>query len=348
MLNIEVKNFLGSWISNQDESKTTKKQKNPDEKAKEQLERNKTNFEDWFGRDIGEGWHYLTAVFCMQLHPDINNHCQSCSVCNDFIIHGEDDFAKKLSKIESRLPERKDILRSDKEEFKTLIKYMLFSMPKKALPIGGNFTKAIRKAIKEASDLENIKICAFPTKEQRLVFSSKKAIIIGPWGCGKSWLMVDQAIEFAKNGENVVFGIFQYHERKGEPLILFDMELKFQEFPNVKVKLIPFDVSGENNLNEYTKEANIFFGDEFSDSLESGDKKNSAKYETVSFINSLDFCWLTISNEMYPRDEYEKKLSLREYIETWKPKDCNIIELKTPIRSTKEISEYLKKNLDNK
>ena len=131
----------------------------PHEKAKEQLEKNKANMEEWFSRDIRGDWHYLSSVFCLDLDPDIETHCQSCPICDDFVIHGENEIAIKLAKMESRLPKRTKISKEDQEDFKTLIKYMLFSMPKKSLPInGGNFTKEVQKAINEASDLENIKI----------------------------------------------------------------------------------------------------------------------------------------------------------------------------------------------
>ena len=318
---------------------------NPDEKAKEQLEKNKANFEDWFGRDVGNGWHYLSAIFCMELHPGIKSHCSYCSICDDFIIHREDELTEKLANIESSLPERENITKFDKEDFKTLIKYMLFSMPKKALPIGGNFTKAVRKAINEASDLDNIKVCAFPTKEQRLILSWKKAIVIAPWGCGKTWLMADKAIEFARKGEKVVFGFFKDRNFRGEPLILLDMELKFEEFPNVNVVLIPFSIYKENKLKDYTKDANIFFGDEFSDMFFPYD--DIVKNETNSFLNSLDFCWLTVSNNIYERygalrGDFK---NLREYTESWKPKDYHIIEMKTPIRSTRAIAKYIKENV---
>ena len=304
---------------------------------------NKANFEDWFGRDIEGGWQYLSAIFCMNLHSDIKTHCQSCSNCDDFIIHGQDELPEKLAKMESRLPETTNIFERDQKDFKTLIKYMLFSMPKKSLPIGGNFTKAVRKAINEASGLENIKICAFPTKEQRLVLSSKKAIIMAPWGCGKTWLMFEKAIEFAENGETVVFGIFKIWHLDGEPLILYDMELKFQEFPNVRVKLIPLNLDKENCLKEYTKETKVFFGDEFTDTFSRHNDK--FRNETISFLNSLEFSWLTVSNNM--ATSKEKNADLKEYIESWKPADHNIIELKTPIRSTREIAKHLKENLES-
>ena len=117
---------------------------NPDEKAKEQLEQNRINLEEWFGRDIGYGWNYLSSIFCIGIHPSITSHCQSCSTCDDFIIHGKDELSEKLARIEARLPKRTQISKVDLEEFKILIKYLLFSMPNKALPIGGNFSKVER------------------------------------------------------------------------------------------------------------------------------------------------------------------------------------------------------------
>ena len=155
--------------------------------------------------------------------------------------------------------------------------------------------------------------------------------------------MVEQAIQFSEAGETVVFGIFKDAINvKSEPLIVFDLELKFQKYPNVIVKLIPFDMFEENNLEEY-KNTKIFFGDEFPERFRDDINKN----ETISFLNSLDFCWLTVSNLMSYNDD-ATKMNLREYVESWKPDTYNIIELKTPIRSTKEIAQHLKENLTDR
>ena len=47
---------------------------NPDEKAREQLEKNKANFEDWFGRDLGDDWQYLSAIFCVAINQEMKSH----------------------------------------------------------------------------------------------------------------------------------------------------------------------------------------------------------------------------------------------------------------------------------
>ena len=125
---------------------------------------------------------------------------------------------------------------------------------------------------------------------------------------------------------------------------MYDLELKFQEFPNVRVKLIPFNHRGGNDLKKYTIESKVFFRDEFTDSF----FKDAAKNETISLLKSLDFCWLTVSNCMWFKGNDEKR-NFRDYIEDWKPDGYKIIELKTPIRSTREIAKHLKENLtDNK
>ena len=116
-------------------------------------------------------------------------------------------------------------------------------------------------------------------------------------------------------------------------------ELKFQKYPNVQVKLIPYNDEGENNLMQYITETKVFFGDEFTDTF----MNENAKNETISFLNSLDFCWLTVSSKKMDK---VSKLNQKKYIESWKPEDYNIIELKTPIRSTREIAKHLKENLD--
>ena len=57
---------------------------------------------------------------------------------------------------------------------------------------------AVSKAIKEAGSLENIRVWCFPTPQQRLIFSSSKLVLLGPWGCGKTLFLTAEAIK--KNG----------------------------------------------------------------------------------------------------------------------------------------------------
>ena len=152
--------------------------------------------------------------------------------------------------------------------------------------------------------------------------------------------MGDKAIELAGKGHKVVFAVFIEHNIKQEPMLFIDLEYKFKDYKNIEVVLIPINRKKKNNLEEITKGAKYFFGDEFPDSFEFFEK--SVKKEFIKFIDSRDFAWLTLSNSSGKENRND---DFKSYVERWKPQGFEIIALKTPLRMPSKLAEGLKKIL---
>ena len=299
--------------------------------------------ENWLSNDIQEEWTYLSAVYCKDIHPDLKDHCQSCSQCTTFIIQGEEELKAKLLKIEKMVPRLGFMTKADRGDFKTFLKYLLFLMPRKALPIGANYTKQFREAVEKAGDIENIKNIAFPTNAQRLLKENyMKAIMFGPWGSGKTLWMTDKAIKLAKKGHKVAFAVFVKHKIKTKPMLFIDLQHKLKDYENIEVVLIPLNYQKSNNLVDITNDAKYFLGDEFPDNL--GGFKKQVKDEFIEFITSRDFAWLTLINSSF-KDLHDED-DFKSTVEKWKPIGFEIIEMETPMRMPSRLAEGLKKHLN--
>ena len=95
-----------------------------------------------------------------------------------------------------------------KEEFKFISKYLLFCSPAVALPIGGNYNKAVTNALKQAGSVKNIKIWCFLTPDQRMILYKGHVVFLSCCGTGKTLLMISKAIEIAESEEDVLFLVF--------------------------------------------------------------------------------------------------------------------------------------------
>ena len=237
----------------------------------------------------------------------MKEHNNECETCDTFIAVGEAKLKEKLSQMESTLPDC-NINEEDLQDLSTLVKYMLFSMPKISLPIGAKFTKAMRKAMDEAGgSVDQIKIVAFPTNEQRKILNEDKLVLNGPWGSGKTLFLIDKAHKLSKEGKKVLFGIMRlsnFFKSKAEPLILFDLEQEFKDDPNVEVKLLPIKRFWQtNNLAWLTKGYSCLIVDEAPDRWNYwtyyfiGYFDYLAKKECRSVMESMDVCWVAPSNE---------------------------------------------------
>ena len=127
----------------------TDQNKSSVEAAKRQVEENKEFLEDWIGADFNENWLFLSIVFTLEL--DDEKDIRSCDNCNLFIACGKEELSKKLKRVYdyiqlSRIIKsimKKEVFKNDPEEFKLVAKYFLFCSPVVALPIGGNYNKAV-------------------------------------------------------------------------------------------------------------------------------------------------------------------------------------------------------------
>ena len=76
--------------------------------------------------------------------------------------------------------------------------------------------------------------------------------IPGPFGSGKTLLMVAKAMELAEAGEQELFLIFVDGDSKSDPhkktLLCLDLEEKFKKHDKIKVKIVPFIDGKKDNL----------------------------------------------------------------------------------------------------
>jgi hypothetical protein len=157
VLNIEVKRSLlkTTQIKNKDISVI--------DKAKEQSKKIKTILENWYPHLKGV-WRYGSMLYCEELDTAL----RSCGNCADFVAEGPDDLREKLTKFDEKMPPV--TAQKFPEDLKTFVKFTLFCAPMVPLPVRGRMVTVVEKAIQKAGSLENIKIWAIPTREQRCIF----------------------------------------------------------------------------------------------------------------------------------------------------------------------------------
>ena len=149
--NIEVKSRLGK-------SSTSPQEKWSTTKAKKQLAAVKLIFASWFkGALKGKQWKFISFVACQELDPDLKG-CKK----SDYIAEGKDEVIKKLRSSDKKERKVAENVEKHPEDFITMCKYFLYCAPVVPLPLGGNYTSAIRKAIEESGNRENIYLWCYP------------------------------------------------------------------------------------------------------------------------------------------------------------------------------------------
>ena len=140
-------------------------------------------------------------VFTLKLDDKLD---RSCDHCNLFIACGKEELLDKLKNIYLQIIKR-GFVKIPPKEFKTIAKYLMFCSSVVALPTGGNFNKAVMKAVEEAGSVKNIRIWCYLTPDQRMILYQSHIVFLSCWGTGKTLLMISKAIEIANNEENVLF-----------------------------------------------------------------------------------------------------------------------------------------------
>ena len=331
IINIEVKNHLTEVVKASENESST-------DVAKRQVEENREFLEDWLGADISDKWQFLSMIFTLELD---GSGVRSCDECNLFIACGKKELFDRLQRIYDQITE-KDCPEISPEEFKIIAKYLLFCSPVVALPIGGNFNKAVLKAIAEAGSLKNIKIWCFLTPDQRMILYQSHIIFLSCWGTGKTLLMISKAIEIADGKEeNVLFLIFIDGERvtsEQVPLLVYDLELKFKDYPRIHVKPVHFIDGQDNGLVKLTKRYSHIMVDELFDN--SGNLSERSQTEIKSMVCSKTTVWIATSNSY---TGIGPKISERpdEDIKNMFPL-FEVAEMKTPLRSPRKVVQQLK------
>ena len=218
----------------------------PTTKVKQQLKKIREILGETFQEDVKGPWKIVSLAFCLEIDQDI----KGCLKCKDFIACGKEELIEKLDKIEAaRRAEVKNVNKCP-EDFVIICKFLLFCCPLVALPVLGNLPKMIQESIvKRSGTRENILIWCFPTPQQRAVLFLHWLIFAAPFGSGKTLLMTAKAIELADAGEGVLFLVFV--RRRGsdkKTLLCLDLEEKLKNYPNIKVKMVPFVNGNSDNL----------------------------------------------------------------------------------------------------
>ena len=207
--------------------------------------------------------------------------------------------------------------------------------PKIPLPVAGNMVSVVHKAIQEAGSAENIRVWGYPTPTQRLIFNSRKLILLAPWGAGKTFFMVAEAIQLAENGENVLVLLFangQNFSTTKKSLLAMDLELKFQDYnEKIKVETVVFKDGQDNKLEELGTGFDHIMCDELFGDYDQLTPKSQK--ELQDFFSPKETVWMALSNE-YHGSRIDSSVDLEELVKGWFP-DFQVAKMQTPLRMPK-------------
>ena len=336
--NIEVKSHLGKSTESPPEKWSTTK-------AKKQLAVIQHIFASWFkGALKGKKWKFISFVACQKLDSEL----KGCKM-SDYIAEGKDEVIKKLRS--SDIKERKAAENVEKfpEDFITMCKYFLYCAPVVALPLGGNYTSAIRKAIEESGSRDNIYIWCYPTPKQRAILKSSKLVFASPFGAGKTLFQTVKSIEISGKGGKVIFLLFLDTRRvpsNTKPLLAYDLEQKFKKHSNIKVEVVFFEDGRSDNLENIETEGikhvmvDEFFGDFGSLSKESRDEFNA-------FISDKETVWISLSNTYKFGNNFPEGVDLEVELKKWFT-GFEVAKMDKPLRCPLSVAKDLKWQASNR
>ena len=214
------------------------------------------------------------------------------------------------------------------------------------LAVTSNMVNVVSKKLGQAGSLENIKAWAHRTPRQRAIFgrtSLKKLILLGPWGCGKTLFLTDEAMKTAaaNPNEKVIYLIFarkSYNPQKKKSMLALVMEEKFKEYPNITVETVFFDDDEHNNLMEDYNCKHIFV-DEMFDDIES--LEPASQEELRAFFSSKETIWVAMSNSYY-KSKIGGSVDLEAWAKSQYPDDFEVVKMDTPLRMPANVSKDIK------
>ena len=280
ILNVEVKKSL-TPIKNKPGQSTTKN-------AQKQLLRIRTLLNRIFGSVLKGQWKIMSMVSCHELEESVEN----CNHCHQFVSKGAPGIIQRIQAFEQSL-EINDFQKFPRD-FQEIAKYLLFCLPLLPLPVTGIHHKFVSKAVTEkVGSVENIKLWAFPTPEQRAILKSPKLIFAAPWGAGKTILMVHEAIEIAKRDEKVLFLIFHNGNRHLKSTLLYlQLRQHFKDHENITIKQVNY--RQYESLVDLTEGFQHIFADELFWDLPLHFKK--ATHDLQILIQEKQTLWIALSN----------------------------------------------------
>ena len=150
------------------------------------------------------------------------------------------------------------------EDFVLIFRRLLFYKKLTLLPMVGSLKNLDEKMKDQCEITQKLQAWIYQNEDEKLLFDKSKALIIGPWGSGRSLCAFLKAYQLASNGQRVLFIIRKSTSKA--TLQAIDYRERFKEFPNVLVLEINFDLHADvNEINIKIKDyPNIFF-DEISE-----------------------------------------------------------------------------------
>ena len=225
-------------------------------KLKEKIEANKNFFDDWFGADICERWKFVSIFYCEELGYTPCSHCQR------FLAKGEGQLKQVLDGLVQNTPILKPTI--PVEEFKTLVKFLIFCTAKFPLPIGLNFHNKLGEAMEKQGSKDNIQVWCFPTPQQKTLLYQDHLLFMAAWGTGKTFLMTWKAMQLARQNQKVLFLVFTQGGVVNKETVLFlDLQKKFQQDENLRsniaIKQIMFVDRVDEPVVKYDQHSNLVF-----------------------------------------------------------------------------------------
>ena len=329
--NVEVKSWLGKSDLRPEKWSTTK--------AKKQLLAIKHIFADWFkGALKGKKWKFISVVACQELDPEL----KGCKM-SDYIAEGKDEVIKKLRS--SDMKERKAAENVEKfpEDFILICMYLLYCAPVVALPLGGNYTSAIRKAMEDSGSRDNIYIWCYPTPKQRTILKCSKLVFASPFGAGKTLFETVKAIEISDKGGKVLFLLFldaKCVASKIKSLLAYELEEKFKKHPNIKVEVVFFEDGRSDNLKDIETEGishvmvDEFFGD-------FGSLSKDSREEFNAFISDKETVWISLPNTYNYDNRLPDGVDLEVELKSWFP-GFEVAKIDKPLRCPLSVAKDMK------
>ena len=200
----------------------------------------------------------------------------------------------------------------------------------------------------EAGSAENIRVWGYPTPEQRLIFSSRKLILLAPWGGGKTFFMVAEAIRIAEKGENVLILLFangKDFSTTKKSLLAIDLELKFQDYnETIKVETVFFKDGQDNKLEELGIGFDHIMCDELFADVDQ--LTPTSQKELQDFFAPKQTVWMALSN-VYRRSQIDGSVDLEQLVKGWFP-EFQVAKMQTPLRMPKTVAETIRSGFGNR
>ena len=316
-------------------------------KLKQQLKEQNEFIRDWFGTYCSAGWRYVSVFFAQTLKdftPD-----QSCE-CMKYFAVGKIQFIEVLQELHEVFNANNTIL--PVEEFKTMMKLLLYCSSNSILPFGKTYFYKLEGAVEKQGSLNNIKTWCFPTPEQKQILDKNHVYFYATWGTGKTLLMTWKSLELAKLKEKVLFLIFNDMER--ETLLYFDLQRKFENHDNIKVAM--FSRYSETNggflvKNKYLSMEEITSGykhimiDELRISILDGSPRaKMSKQDILKGLSGKSTIWLSFSCDEYWVHEDDKfsENFIGDHLSTFES-----AKLTLPLRCPGNVLEAVKQEQSN-